>query len=58
MNSFYHQGEVIAVTGDSADIQLSLHSYCSGEHKCTRATFADDLPPERNRVMAKNGCTD
>lgn len=55
MNSFYRQGEVIAVSGESADIQLSLHGFCSGGHKCALATFADDLPPERNRVKAKNG---
>jgi hypothetical protein len=55
MNSFYRQGEVIAVSGESADIQLSLHGFCSGMHKCALATFGDDLPPERNRVKAKNG---
>jgi positive regulator of sigma E activity len=55
MNSFYRQGEVIAVSGESADIQLELHGFCSGKHKCALAAFSDDLPPERNRVKAKNG---
>jgi len=55
MNSFYRQGEVIAISGESADIQLSLHGFCSGKHKCALAAFSDDLPSERSRVKAKNG---
>ena len=55
MNSFYRQGEVIAVSGERADIQLSLHGFCSGGHTCALATIADDRPPARNRVQAKNG---
>lgn len=55
MGSFLRQGEVIAVAGDSAEIQLSLHGFCSGGRKCALAAFAEDLPPERNMIRAKNG---
>jgi positive regulator of sigma E activity len=55
MNGFYRQGEVIAVTGGSADVKLALQGFCSGEHKCATASFAKDLPPNRNRIKAENG---
>lgn len=55
MDRFYRHGEVIAVSGDSAEVQLSLHGFCSGEHKCAFKALAEGLPPARNRVKAKNG---
>jgi positive regulator of sigma E activity len=55
MKGFYRQGEVIAVKGGNADVELALQGFCSGEHKCATASFAKDLPPDRSRIMAENG---
>jgi hypothetical protein len=55
MNGFYRQGEVIAVKGSSAEVKLALQGFCSGEHKCATASFAQDLPPSRSRIQAENG---
>ena len=55
MKGFYRQGEVIAVKGSSADVKLALQGFCSGEHKCVTASFAKDLPPNRNKIKAENG---
>ena len=54
MNGFYRQGQVIAVKGTSADIQLALQGFCSGKHKCVSTSFAETLPPGRNRIKAEN----
>ena len=55
MSGFYRQGEVIAVDGDNAEIQLSLSGFCSGQHKCVLTAFTRGIPPDRNRVRAKIG---
>jgi sigma-E factor negative regulatory protein RseC len=54
MSDFYRQGEVISIAGESADVQLSLEGFCSGEHKCLFAAFTQDLPSERNKVRVHN----
>ena len=55
MNGFYRQGEVIAVKGTRADVKLALQGFCSGEHKCASASFAEGFPSGRNRITAENG---
>lgn len=54
MDMFYRQGEVIAVNGDKADIQLSISGFCSGTHKCAQTVFIKGLSPDRNKVRVKN----
>jgi len=54
MNRFYRQGEVIAVRGDEADVQLSISGFCSGTHKCAQTVFIKGLSSDRNMVRAKN----
>ena len=54
MNGFYRQGQVIAVKGTSADVKLDLEGFCSGGHKCASTSFAEMLPPGRNRIKAEN----
>ena len=54
MSRFYRQGEVISVEGDNCEIELLLSGFCSGPYKCALTTFAKGIPPDRNRVRAKN----
>ena len=54
MDGFYREGEVVGVKGSSAYVKLALQGFCSGEHKCATASFAKDLPPDRNRIKAEN----
>jgi len=54
MNRFYRQGEVIAVSGDKSDVQLSISGFCSGTHKCAQTAFIKGLSSDRNKVRAKN----
>ena len=51
---FYRQGEVIAVRGDKADVQLSISGFCSGTHKCAQTVFIKGLSSDRNRVRTRN----
>jgi len=54
MDMFYRQGEVIAVRGDKADVQLSISGFCSGTHKCAQTVFIKGLSSDRNMVRAQN----
>jgi len=54
MNGFYRQGEVIAVSGDKADVKLSISGFCSGTHRCAQTAFMRGLSPERNKVRVEN----
>ena len=54
MSKFYRVGEVISFEGDRCEIQLSLSGFCSGEHKCAITAFTKGMPPDRNRIRAKN----
>jgi len=54
MSKFFRDGEVISIEGDTVDIQLSLSGFCSGQHKCAQIAFTKNLPPDRNRIRAKN----
>jgi len=54
MSKFYRVGEVISFEGDRCEIQLSLSGFCSGEHKCAITAFTEGMPPDRNRIRAKN----
>jgi sigma-E factor negative regulatory protein RseC len=54
MNRFYRQGEVVAVSGNKADIQLSISGFCSGTHKCAQTVFIKGLSPDRNKVRVEN----
>ena len=54
MNRLYRQGEVVAVNGNKADIQLSISGFCSGTHKCAQAAFIKGLSPDRNKVKVEN----
>jgi len=54
MSRFYRQGEVVFITGDRAEIQLSISGFCSGTHKCALTSLTNSIPADRNRVRAKN----
>ncbi len=54
MSKFFREGEVISVEGDKCEIQLSLSGFCSGEHKCAITAFTEGMPPDRNRIRARN----
>ena len=54
MTVFYRQGDIVAIEGGNAVIQLSLQGFCSGGHGCALNAFAEGVSADKTRVSAEN----